>query len=94
MAITGAYVLLALCAVLNLQVWPAEVIAAPCIVCGVADDNDGDDPMVLCDGPGCHATAHIRCKGLKNIPSGDWWVQVLAGVCSLLADVQHLPLRA
>ena len=58
--------------VLMPEMLPAEDIAAQCMVCGVADDDEGDDPMVLCDGPGCHATAHIRCKGLPRIPVGNW----------------------
>ena len=54
------------------HVWVAEDVAAPCMVCGIEDDLDGDDPMVLCDGPGCHAGAHIRCKDLKRVPAGKW----------------------
>ena len=50
----------------------AEDAAAPCVVCNIEDDEDGNDPMVLCDGPNCHNGAHIRCKGLKRIPEGHW----------------------
>ena len=42
------------------------------MVCGIADDLGGDDPIVLCDGPGCHHGAHIRCKELRRIPEGHW----------------------
>ena len=46
-----------------------------CSICEITDANDVD-PLVYCDK--CNVAVHKLCYGIKTIPEGDWFCNVVS----------------
>ena len=46
-----------------------------CSICEITDANDVD-PLVYCDQ--CNVAVHKLCYGIKTIPEGDWFCNIVS----------------
>ena len=52
-----------------------------CCICEISDATDVD-PLVYCDD--CNLAVHKLCYGIKDIPDGDWFCNIVSKIKFLI----------